>query len=136
MNLAANIETVTDDNTVFWKAEAPQKKRDATDNVIYPDEFFPEGTPKPISSSETIQGITDRYTHNKLKDLDLSLFIFEERGQNQPSNEFVQLIRANFVPQILTALEDVQPHAQSPNALVYIDEILTTIKHMEIECPN
>lgn len=132
---ATNIETVPFDQTVALETEIHPGKADITDNVIYPDEFFPKDTPEPVSSSETIRGITEQSPQKKHEEIDLSQQAREAK-QRQPSSEFIQLIRANFVPQILTALEEVQPHALSPNALVYIDEILTTIKNMESECPD
>lgn len=54
----------------------------------------------------------------------------------KPSIEFTAVVRAQLTRPILDALEKIQPHALSPDALVYINDILHTIKQMERAIPR
>lgn len=54
----------------------------------------------------------------------------------QPSAEFLEVMRAHLFNPILNALQQVQPHVGSPNAAVYINQILHRIRQMEDQSPD
>jgi hypothetical protein len=57
----------------------------------------------------------------------------EEEG---PSEDFIMIMRSSLVKPILKCLRDVQHHAGTPNAALYINEILYSIRDLEDKSPH
>lgn len=50
----------------------------------------------------------------------------------EPSEEYIKIMRRNYVSKVFKSLDEVQPHAKTADASVYINEILHAIRDMEI----
>lgn len=55
---------------------------------------------------------------------------------NHSSEEFIMIIRPLFVKPILKALKDIEPYTKTPDASLYVNEILHKIQELEVKSPN
>lgn len=55
---------------------------------------------------------------------------------NVASEAYIEIIRAHYMSDILHALHQVQAHACTPGASVYINKVLHSIRHLEKKSPN
>lgn len=52
------------------------------------------------------------------------------------SEAYIEIIRAHYINDLLRAMQQVQPHACTPGAGVYINQVLHTIRNLEEKSPN
>jgi hypothetical protein len=96
--------------------------RSRTSNkIVVFNEWKNRGRAPKVDSTEEIKGVTDTVQSNipdkSLPDSPIA------RGEEsrRPSIEFTKVVRAHFTNPILDALQEIQPHALSPNATLYIN---------------
>ncbi|MDO8736786.1 MAG: hypothetical protein Q7K29_06855 [Thermoleophilia bacterium] len=110
----------------------PDDRSRTSNNVLQfsKDRGGKAGTAEEIESfTETVPSIATR------KSL-LHIPISRGGESHRPSIEFTKVVRAHFTKPILDALQKAQPHALSPNASVYINDILHQIRQMEHKIPH
>ncbi len=71
------------------------------------------------------------YLH-RTGELVLPAIIQISQPEKAPSEEYINIMRRNYNSKILKSLDEVQAHAKTANASVYINEILHAIRDMEI----
>lgn len=54
----------------------------------------------------------------------------------EPSKSYILIIRSHFIPSILSTLEEIQPHAGTANAAVFVDEVLHCINDFSNKSPE
>lgn len=57
-------------------------------------------------------------------------------GEQQPSNQYTEIIRTFYMERIFDSLEKLPPFANSPSAANFINDILHAIKEMEEKNPT
>lgn len=65
----------------------------------------------------------------------LSSLVKKREFLHMPSQSFIKILRNHFLPSLLEGLEDIQPYTNSPDAAVYVDNVLHSIRRMEMESP-
>jgi hypothetical protein len=94
---------------VFYM-EAYRRKMTSADSVS----LTTEANPEPISAHFEIQ----------------------QDDVEGPSKDFIRIMRTSLVEPILKFLRDVQHHACTPNAALYINKILYNIRELEDKSPD
>ena len=85
------------------------------------------------SQTNFTEGVLARVKENIASEAEASSV---EDSSPEPSRDFLEIIRMHFLNPIIDAFDELQSYAESPNAAVYINEILHLIKEIEARSPQ
>ena len=94
--------------------------------IFYLDEY---------RSKATQAASVKKDTENSLEHISAHYAIQQDEAK-RPSEEFIMIMRSSLVKPILRCLREVQHHTGTPNAALYINEILHKIRDLEDASPH
>lgn len=91
---------------------------------------------KPEIASGTMKGEVTQVENHRFASKVVPRPRFEKRLIRQASEDYLQIIRAYYMKLILQSVHNIQPHAGTPNASVYIHKILHIIRDFDEKSPD